>query len=110
RERHLYVALDVNESTPIRPALGDLILSVDGFGVMGSTADESPETILAKRVDAWDRWIALGQAGRALADVDALPPVIDPQKAFLRVQLLHRAGLRLEALALIRSEFLARGE
>jgi len=110
RERHLYVALDVNEGSPIRPVLGDLILSVDGFGVIGSTAEESAETIVAKRVDAWDRWIALGQAGRALADVDALPPVIDPQKAFLRVQLLHKAGLRLEALALIRSEFLARGE
>ena len=108
QERHLYVALDVNENSPIRPTLGDLILSVDGFGVMGSTADESAETILAKRVDAWDRWIALGQVGRALADVEALPPVIDPQKAFLRVQLLHKAGLRLEALALIRSEFLAR--
>lgn len=108
QERHLYVALDVNENSPIRPTLGDLILSVDGFGVMGSTADESAETILAKRVDAWDRWIAIGQVGRALADVEALPPVIDPQKAFLRVQLLHKAGLRLEALALIRSEFLAR--
>ena len=66
QERHLYVALDVNENSPIRPTLGDLILSVDGFGVMGSTADESAETILAKRVDAWDRWIAIGQVGRAL--------------------------------------------
>jgi len=110
RERHLYVALDVNESSPIRTALGDLLLSVTGFGVMGSTAEESAETILAQRVDAWDQWIALGQAGRALADVEALPPVIDGQKPFLRVQLLHRAGLRLEALALIRSEFLARDE
>lgn len=110
RERHLYVALDVNESSPIRPELVDLILSVDGFGVIGSTADESAETIVTKRVDAWDRWIALGQAGRALADVDALPPVTDPQKPFLRVQLLHKAGLRIEALALIRREFLARDE
>jgi hypothetical protein len=110
RERHLYVALDVNESSPIRPALGDLLLSVNGFGVMGSTADESAETILARRVDTWDRWIALGQVGRALADVDALPQVTDTQKPFLRVQLLHKAGLRLEALALIRSEFVARDE
>lgn len=110
RERHLYVALDVNESSPIRTALGDLLLSVTGFGVMGSTAEESAETILAQRVDAWDQWIALGQVGRALADVEALPPVIDAQKPFLRVQLLHRAGLRLEALALIRSEFLVRDE
>ena len=110
RERHLYVALDVNESSPIRPQLSDLLLSIDAFGVMGSTADESAEAILARRVDAWDQWIATGQAGRALADVDALPPVTDDQKPFLRVQLLHKAGLRLEALALIRSEFLARDD
>lgn len=109
-ERHLYVALDVNENSPIRSTLGDLLLSVDRFGVMGSTAEESVEVILARRVDVWDRWIALGQAGRALADVDALPPVTDPQKPFLRVQLLHKAGLHLEALALIRSEFLTRDE
>ncbi len=110
RDRHLYVALDVNESSPIRPELSDLLLSVDAFGVLGSTADQGTEAILARRVDEWDQWIAHGQVGRALADVDALPPVTDDQKPFLRVQLLHKAGLRLEALALIRSEFLARDE
>lgn len=108
RERKLYVAFDVDESSPIRPQLSDLLLSIDAFGVMGSTTDESAEAILARRVDAWDQWIALGQAGRALADVEALPPVTDAHKPFLKVQLLHKAGLRLEALALIRSEFLAR--
>lgn len=107
QEQHLYVALDVNENSPTRRELGDLLMSIEAFGVMGSTADESVEAILAKRVDAWDRWIEDGQVGRALADVDALPPVTDPQKPFLKVQLLHKAGLRLEALALIRSEFLA---
>lgn len=110
RERRLYVALDANENSPIRPELGDLLLSIDAFGVMGSTADESAETILTRRVDDWDRWIALGQVGRALTDVNALPPVIDVEKPFLRVQLLHKAGLRLEALTLIRSEFLARDD
>ena len=107
-ERKLYVVLDVDERSPIRPKLGDLLLSIYAFGVMGSTADESAEAIIAQRVDAWDQWIALGQAGRALADVDALPPETDAQKPLLKVQLLHKAGLRLEALAVIRSEFLAR--
>src|SRR3546814_306182 len=65
-ERKLYVALDADETSPIRPELGDLLLSIDAFGVMGSTADESAEAILARRADAWDQWIALGQVGRAL--------------------------------------------
>ena len=39
-ERKLYVVLDINESSPIRPELGDLLLSVEAFGEMGSMADE----------------------------------------------------------------------
>lgn len=109
-ERKLYVVLDINESSPIRPELGDLLLSIDAFGVVGSTADESAEAVITQRIDDWERWVARGQAGRALADVDALPPVADAQKPFLKVQLLHKAGLRLEALTMIRTELLARSD
>ena len=107
-ERDLYVALDVNQLTPIRPELEKLLRSVARFGVVGSSADQRAETIISRRVDEWDRWIAAGHVGRALSDVDALPPVANSQKAFLKLQLMHKAGLRLEALALIRSEFLTR--
>ena len=107
-KRQLYVVMDVNKNSPIRPELADLLLSIASFGVMGSSADESAEDIVSRRVGTWEQWIAGGQAGRAFSDVDALPPITDPQKLFLKVQLLHKAGLYLEALAMIRSEFLAR--
>lgn len=110
RERKLYVAFDADKSSPIRAELGDLLLSIDAFGVLGSTVDESAEATIARRVDAWDQWVTLGQLGRALSDVDALPPVTDAYKPFLKVQLLQKAGLQLEALSLIRSEFLARDD
>ena len=51
------------------------------------------ETILSRRVDQWDQWIASGHAGLAIRDVDALPASFDDQKPFLRVQLMHKAGL-----------------
>ena len=54
RERSLYVALDTNELTPTREALADLLLSIDGCGVMGSSNEEDLGTILAARVDRRD--------------------------------------------------------
>jgi len=108
-EKSLYVALDADELSPIRPQLEQLLRSVDGCGVMGAADDNRPETILARHVDTWDRWIAEGRVGRVLRDVNELPTTLNSEKPFLRVQLLHKAGLRLEALAAIRSEFLSRG-
>ena len=107
-ERQLYVLMDVNKIGPIRPDLADVLHSIDSFGVLGSSADESFEAIISRRAGIWEQWIAGGRVGRALSDVDALPPIIDPQKPILKVQLLHKAGLNLEAVTMIRSEILAR--
>jgi hypothetical protein len=101
-ERALYVALDADELSPRRQALSDLLLTIDGCGVMGSSSDEDPETILAARVDQWDAWIRQGRLGQALKSVEALPPSLDPQKAYLRIQLLYRAGYLEQALQSIR--------
>ena len=109
-DKNFYVALDANELTPVRQELEALLLSVDRCGVMGASDDAGAESIVAKRGVAWDQWITAGYVGRALGDVDALPTVLDPQKPFLRIQLLHKAGLHVEALGAIRSEFLARDQ
>lgn len=101
-ERALYVALDADELSPRRQALSDLLLTIDGCGVMGSSSDEDPETILAARVDQWDAWIRQGRLGQALQGVEALPSSLDPQKAYLRIQLLYRAGHLEQALQAIR--------
>ncbi|AGA08329.1 hypothetical protein [Sinorhizobium meliloti] len=101
-ERVLYVALDSNELTPRRRVLSELLLTVDGCGVMGSNSDEDPETILAAHVDQWDAWIREGRLGQALQGVDALPPSLNQQKAYLRIQLLYRAGHLEPALQAIR--------
>lgn len=105
----LYVALDADEISPVQPDLQNLILSVDRCGAMGATSRSNLETIVTPRAAQWDRWIAEGKVGLALRDVDAMPNEVDPHKAFLRVQLLHKAGLHLEALAAIRSELMVRG-
>ncbi len=104
RERGLYVALDTSQLTPTREALANLLLSIDGCGVMGSTREEDLGTILAARIDRWDAWIREGRVGYALRELDELPPAFDGQKAFLRVQMLHRAGLLAEALRAMREE------
>ncbi len=110
KEKRLYVALDIDDSSPNRPELAELLQSVNAFGVVGSTVDNNTDVILAQHVGAWDEWISLGQVGRVIADVDSLPTIMDAQKPFLKAQLLHKAGLRIEALAFIRSEFLSRDD
>ena len=104
RERALYVALDANELSPGREALASLLLSIDGCGVMGSSSDDDPETILSVQVDQWDAWVREGRLGQALNAVDALPEQFDDHKPFLRIQLLHRAGHLQHALQAIREE------
>ncbi|MET1110413.1 MAG: hypothetical protein ABWX67_02690, partial [Allosphingosinicella sp.] len=104
RGRPLYAAIDTGELSPHRQALEELLLSIDGCGVMGSKSDESPETFLARSADQWIAWIGEGRLGRALQGVDALPTSLDRDKAFLRAQLLNRAGLANQALQIIRDE------
>ena len=69
-EKTLDVALDADELTPVKPELGALLCSVDRCGVMGCADDAGAETIVAKRVGAWDQWIAAGHVGLALRDVE----------------------------------------
>ncbi len=101
-EKALYVALDADELSPRRQALFALLLTVEGCGVMGSNSEDDPETILAAYVDQWDAWVRQGRLGQALKSVDALPPSLDRQKAYLRIQLLYRAGHLEHALQAIR--------
>ncbi len=101
-ERTLYVALDADVLSPRRRALSELLMSVDGCGVMGSSSDDDPESILAAHVDQWDAWIREGRLGQALKEVEALPPSLDSQKAYLRIQLLYRGGHLEQGLQAIR--------
>ena len=104
RERMIYVALDTNCVSPSRRALSDLLLSIEGCGVLGSSREEDADSILAARVDQWDAWIRQGLLGRALRDVDQLPSKLDSNKCYLRIQLLHKAGHLPQALQAIREE------
>ncbi|MER9436379.1 CHAT domain-containing protein [Mesorhizobium sp. M0618] len=101
-ENRLYVALDADELSPRRQALADLLLTIEGCGVMGSSSDDDPQTILATHVDRWDAWIREGRLGQALQDVDRLPASLERQKDYLRIQLLYRAGHLERALQAIR--------
>lgn len=104
RKRNLYVALDTGRISPIRQVMTDLLLSIDGCGVLGSSKEEDPYHVLAERVDQWDAWIQRGHLGRVLRDIEHLPAKFEPNKAFLRIQMLHKAGFFLQALQAMREE------
>lgn len=104
QECELYVALDTNHLSPSRQVLSDLLLTIDGCGVMGSSSEDSPDTILATRVDQWDTWIREGRLGKVIRDIEQLPANLDCHKPYLRIQVLHKAGHFPEALQAIRQE------
>jgi hypothetical protein len=104
RERKLYVAIDTSQLSPTRAALCDVLLSLEGCGVMGSGHDRDLSRILADRVGYWDQWVREGYLGRALREIQDLPRVFDVHKAFLRIQMLHKAGHFNESLRAIREE------
>ena len=106
RERKLYVALDTGRLSPTRAALHDLLLSIDGCGVMGSSNDQDLWPILSERVGRWDQWIREGYLGKALREIQELPPLFDMHKSFLRIQMLHKAGFFSESLGAIREELM----
>ena len=71
---------------------------------MGGGMENDPSIYLSEHVDLWDSWIRDGRLGQALKDLDTLPKSLEAHKAFLKVQLLHKAGHYEQALDLIRTE------
>lgn len=104
RCRNIYVALDANELFPTRTEMKDLLESIDNCGVMGSVSRDDPASILAVQVDRWDGLLRDGRVGRVLQEVEELPASLDGNKAYLRIQMLHKAGLMPQALEAIEAE------
>jgi hypothetical protein len=107
RQRNVYVAFDTSEMLPARKVLSDLLLSINGCGVVGSSNEADFATMLTTRIDRWDASVREGRLGQVLREIDDLPPSFDGHKALLRIQMLHRAGFLMEALRAIREEMLA---
>ncbi len=103
-ERNLYVALDTGQMSPRRPALQDLLTSIPGCGVMGSSNDQDLLTVIGDRIGDWDRQVREGHLDQVLREIEELPPLFDSNKTFLCIQMLHRAGQWNEALQAIREE------
>jgi len=99
-----YVALDANQFSPDRNVLSELLLSIEGCGVMGSSSEDSPDSILAARLDQWDSWIHEGRLGQVFRDIEQLPANLDSNKPYLRIQVLHKAGQFRDALQALRQE------
>lgn len=104
RERRLYVLFDANELSPTREHLSNMLMSIDNCGVLSGSRDEDPDVFLEQHVGQWDAWISEGRLGRALRDLEQLPASLASQKAYLRIQLMHRAGHFPQALEAIRQE------
>lgn len=98
----MYVLLDTGEFTPTRPALADLLLTINNCGVFGSTYQRGVDYVLASRSEQWDNWLNDGRLGRAIRDIDEVPSISARNRRFLWAQLFHRVGLYAHTLPEIR--------
>jgi hypothetical protein len=93
RDREVYLAIDAGEEWPHRQANRDLLLSVEGLGVLGGSVPEGLSALIAARLDAWNAALRTGELGPVLREVDALPSRFGIFKPSLRMRLLKKAGL-----------------
>ncbi|MAY26044.1 MAG: hypothetical protein CMK02_07090 [Polycyclovorans sp.] len=87
-----YVALDAGEEWPARESHRKLLLSIDSCGVISGEVKDSPDAVLATRIDDWNAKIAAGKVGAVLSEIDALPSTLDRSKPLLRLQALEKVG------------------
>lgn len=92
-----YFVVDTGELKPGRESNLELLMSLDTVGFVSAEGAENGEALLAARLQAWDQYLAAGTLGPVLNEIEALP--LEPEeKAFFRIQMLHRAGLHGQAL------------
>lgn len=93
-----YVVLDAGEPAPHRDALISLLQSVPDCGVVGTGAQDDPMAVLTKHIDRWLAMLATGRLGPVLKEIEAQDTLREQEKLLLRIQILHRSGLPMEAL------------
>jgi hypothetical protein len=93
RDRELYVLIEAQEEWPIKQVNRDLLMSIEGMGVLGGGVIGTPTQFIAGRLDAWAGAFATGELGPVLREIDALPSDYDDFKPLWRLQLLRKSKL-----------------
>lgn len=99
-----YVALIAGELSPRRRAMAALLMSIDGVGVVGASASNDLEEMLASKDASLNADLAAGRVGSIFRTIDSLPASMNAEKPFLKVQMLHRARLFGQAMQVIEED------
>ena len=85
-----YVVLDAGEALPTETSLRDLLLSVEGCGVVA--ADTEGSEFVQSLLQRWHELAANGDLGVALAELSATDGFRERDRELLRLQLYNTAG------------------
>jgi hypothetical protein len=96
-----YTILHAGQALPHRPELRALLQSIEPVGVLGGDSTNTLEGIVADKSAEWTRYLAEGRLGAVWKSIEGLPPSVETEKPFLRIQMLHRAGFHGQALEAI---------
>ncbi len=93
-----YLVVDVGELYPARKALQDSFMGIETLAIITYDTPAKANEVLAKHVDLWKELLDAGRLGQALASIEALPAAFAQDKKYLRIRVLHEAGLVGQAL------------
>lgn len=93
-----YIVIDAGVPYPARKELQDALMSFESLAVAASDTGARTNAVLAEKLREWRELLAHGRIGAVLKSVDALPSEFAADKPFIRIRLLHEAGLAGQAL------------
>lgn len=93
-----YIIIDSGVLYPGRKELQDSFMGVQTLAIIASDHSSRTNETLAAMLELWERLLKAGRIGPALQSIEALPEAFDEDKPYLRVRLLHEAGLTGKAL------------
>lgn len=99
-----YLLLDAGESAPQRQENYERLKAVDGCGVFGMLSQNDGGKLIAENVAKWKLLANDGRLGSAFASIDALPSWMDPQKSFLKLQLMESVAPSEEIVRVLRKD------
>lgn len=99
-----YLLLDTGEPSPQRPENYERMKGIKGCGLFGVYSTHDAGNLIADNIANWRSLAESGRLGSLFRSIDALPPWMNSQKSFLKLQLVEAVVPPEEILRLLRDE------
>lgn len=93
-----YVVVDAGEQCPGQSKLLVPFMALESLAIIVDDGTTRRNEVLAQNLARWTQMLESGRVGSALQSIEALPQEFEGDKPYLRIQILHAAGMAGHAL------------